>query len=115
MIPRKIHYCWFGGNELPKEAKECIESWKKYFPDYEIVEWNESNVDLNSCRYVKQAYEHKKWAFVSDYFRFQILYELGGVYFDTDVKVLQSMEPIIKKGPYFGKETDRDGGTVCSG
>lgn len=115
MIPKKIHYCWFGGKELPKEAKECIESWKKYFPDYEIIEWNESTVELDSCEYVKQAYERKKWAFVSDYFRFQGLYEYGGIYFDTDVKVLQSMESVIKEGAYFAKETERDGGTVNSG
>ena len=115
MIPKKIHYCWFGGKELPKEARECITSWKKYLPEYEIIEWNEKNVDLNCCNYVKEAYEKKKWAFVSDYFRFEILYRFGGIYFDTDVKVLKSLVPILEKGAYFGKETERDGGMVASG
>lgn len=80
MIPRVIHYCWFGGNELPESAVKCIESWKKYCPDYEIKEWNESNFDINECDYVREAYEAKRWAFVSDYARFKILYENGGVY-----------------------------------
>ena len=81
MIPKIIHYCWFGGNPLPDDAKKCIASWKKFFPDYEIKEWNESNYDLSVCSYVKEAYESKKWAFVADYARFDILYKYGGVYF----------------------------------
>lgn len=115
MIPKKIHYCWFGGKELPREAKECIASWKKNMPEYEIIEWNETNVDLNVCEYVKEAYARNKWAFVSDYFRFQILYEYGGVYFDTDVKVLKPLDAILDNGPFFGRETKRDGGLVASG
>ena len=115
MIPKKIHYCWFGGKKLTREAKSCIESWKKCMPDYEIIEWNESNTDLDSCVYAKEAYEHRKWAFVSDYFRFEILYKYGGIYFDTDVKMLKSLEPILAAGPYFGREQERDGGIVCSG
>ena len=81
-MEKKIHYCWFGGNELSKSTQECIESWKKFFPDYEIIEWNESNFDVNSCRYSKEAYGAKKWAFVSDFARFKILLENGGIYFD---------------------------------
>ncbi len=73
MITKTIHYCWFGRGELPEKAKQCIESWKKFCPDYEIKEWNEDNFDMNSCAYVKEAYEAKKWAFVSDYARFEIL------------------------------------------
>lgn len=77
-----IHYCWFGGNPLPQDALMCIESWKKYFPDYEIIEWNEKNFDMNSCDYIREAAENKKWAFVSDFARFKILYDFGGIYFD---------------------------------
>ena len=104
MIPKVIHYCWFGGNPLPNIAVKCINSWKKYFPDYEIIEWNESNFDLFSCDYCREAYDAKKWAFVSDYARFKILYEHGGVYFDTDVEVIKSMVDIIQKGAFIGRE-----------
>ncbi len=104
MIPKIIHYCWFGGNPLPEDAKKCINSWKKYFPDYEIKEWNESNYDFNKCEYIKEAYKRKKWAFVSDYARFDILYQYGGIYFDTDVEVIRDMRDILKLGPYMGLE-----------
>lgn len=104
MIPKKIHYCWFGGNPLPELAIKCIDSWKKFFPDYEIKEWNESNFDLNICDYVKEAYEAKKWAFVSDYARFWILYHEGGLYFDTDVEVIKSFDDILSKGGFMGQE-----------
>ena len=104
MIPKKIHYCWFGGKPLDKLGKKCLKSWKKYFPEYEIIEWNESNVDLESCPYVKQAYEAKKWAFVSDYVRFKVLYEQGGVYFDTDVEVIKPFDDILAKGAFLGCE-----------
>lgn len=105
MIPKIINYCWFGGNPLPDDAKKCIASWKKYFPDYEIKEWNESNFNFNCNAYVKEAYEAKKWAFVSDYARFWILYNCGGLYFDTDVEVIKSFEDILKKGGFMGQET----------
>ena len=104
MIPKKIHYCWFGGKPLNKLGKKCIKSWKKYFPDYEIIEWNESNFDFNCCQYVKEAYEAKKWAFVSDYARYKILYEQGGVYFDTDVEVIAPFDDILEKGSFMGCE-----------
>ena len=103
-IPKVIHYCWFGGNPLPNDAIECIASWKKYFPGYEIKEWNESNFDLNCCDYVREAYEAKKWAFVSDYARFWILYYYGGLYFDTDVEVIKPFDDIIKRGAFIGCE-----------
>ena len=106
MIPRKIHYCWFGRNPLPESAKKCIASWRKFFPDYEIIEWNEDNFDVNSIPYTAQAYEAKKYAFVSDYARFKILYEHGGVYFDTDVEVIRPMDDIIARGPFMGFEID---------
>lgn len=104
MIPKVIHYCWFGRNELPDLAKKCIESWKKYYPDYEIKEWNEDNFDINSCTYAKEAYEQKKWAFVSDYARYKIIYENGGIYFDTDVEIIASLEDILCKGNFMACE-----------
>lgn len=108
MIPKIIHYCWFGGNPLPKSAQKCIESWKKYFPEYEIKEWNESNYDVNKTIYTRQAYEAKKYAFVSDYARFDILYTYGGIYFDTDVEVIKSFDDVLKNGAFMGCETDAD-------
>lgn len=104
MIPRKIHYCWFGRNPLPDSALKCIASWKKFFPDYEIVEWNEDNFDVNSIPYTAQAYAAGKYAFVSDYARFKILYEHGGLYFDTDVEVIRPFDDIIARGPFMGFE-----------
>ena len=104
MIPKIIHYCWFGGNPLPKDAQKCIASWRKHLPDYEIKEWNESNFDINCCPYVKEAYEAKKYAFVSDYARFYVMYYYGGVYFDTDVEVIRNMDDIIAKGNFMGFE-----------
>lgn len=104
MIPKVIHYCWFGRNPLPQLALKCIESWKKYFPDYEIKEWNEDNFDVNLIPYTQEAYEAKKYAFVSDYARFWILYHYGGLYFDTDVEVIKNMDSIIARGPFMGCE-----------
>lgn len=104
MIPKVIHYCWFGGTPLPELAQKCIESWKKYCPDYEIKRWDESNFDVNCCDYVREAYEAKKWAFVSDYARFKILYENGGVYFDTDVELIKPIDDIVEKGAFMGLE-----------
>lgn len=104
MIPKIIHYCWFGSKPLPELALKCIESWKKYLPDYEIKEWNEQNFDVNIIPYTKEAYQSKKYAFVSDYARFFILYKYGGIYFDTDVEVIKPLNPILDKGPYMGYE-----------
>ena len=104
MIPKTIHYCWFGHNPLSPLAQKCIASWRKFFPDYEIKEWNEDNFDVHSIPYTAQAYKHKKYAFVSDYARFKILYEHGGIYFDTDVEVIKPMNDIITKGVFFGRE-----------
>lgn len=104
MIPKVIHYCWFGHKELPPLAKKCIASWRKFLPDYEIKEWNEDSFDVNSIPYTAQAYKHKKYAFVSDYARFKILYENGGIYFDTDVEVIKPINDILEKGPFFGLE-----------
>lgn len=95
MIPKIIHYCWFGGKELPKLAKRCLASWKKYCPDYQIKCWNESNFDVNSNQYVKEAYENKKYAFVTDYVRLYALYNFGGVYMDTDVEIIKSIDDFL--------------------
>ncbi len=103
-IPKIIHYCWFGGNPLPESAKKYIETWKKYCPDYEIVEWNESNFDLNYNDYVKEAYASKKWAFVSDVARLHALVNHGGIYMDTDVEVLRSLDEFLKHDAFSGFE-----------
>lgn len=92
MIPKIIHYCMFGGKPLPDEVKYYISTWQKYCPDYEIKEWNESNFDVNQNQYCREAYETKKWAFVSDYARLKILYEYGGIYMDTDVEVCKPLD-----------------------
>ena len=105
MIPHIIHYCWFGHNEKPSLAQKCIASWRKFFPNYEIKEWNENNFDVYQIPYTSQAYRCKKYAFVSDYARFKILYDNGGVYFDTDVEVIRSMDEIVAQAPYMGVET----------
>ena len=112
MIPKKIHYCWFGRNPLPELAIKCIESWKKYCPDYEIIEWNEDNFDYTSCDYIKEAYEQKRWAFVSDYARFWILYKYGGLYFDTDVELIKPIDDLIERGPFMGLEREFDFGSI---
>ena len=105
MIPRTIHYCWFGQKPLPELASKCIASWKKFLPEYEIKEWNESNFDVNQIPYTAQAYKCGKFAFVSDFARFKIMYEYGGIYFDTDVEIIKPIDDIITKGPFFGMET----------
>lgn len=110
MIPKIIHYCWFGRNPLPESAKKCVASWRKFLPDYEIKEWNEDNFDVNIIPYTQQAYEAKKYAFVSDYARFWILYRYGGLYFDTDVEIIKPMDDIIERGSFMGMELiDKDG------
>ena len=106
MIPKIIHYCWFGRGPLPELAQKCIASWKKFLPDYEIKEWNEDNFDVNIIPYTAEAYQAKKYAFVSDYARFWILYQYGGIYFDTDVEVIRPIDDIIERGNFMGLETD---------
>lgn len=104
MIPKVIHYCWFGRNPLPESAVKCIESWRNYMPDYEIKEWNEDNFDVNIIPYTAEAYSVGKYAFVSDYARFWILHRYGGVYFDTDVEVIKPIDDIVAKGAFMGVE-----------
>lgn len=103
-IPKVIHYCWFGRNPLPAMAIKCIKSWERYLPDYEIKEWNEDNFDISVNPYVEEAYHMKKYAFVSDYARFWILYNYGGIYFDIDVELLKPIDDIIAQGPFMGLE-----------
>ena len=103
-IPKVIHYCWFGGNPLPEMARKCIASWQKYLPDYEIKEWNEGNFDVNQAPYVAEAYRLRKFAHVSDYARFWILYHYGGIYFDTDVEVIRPLDDILARGSFMGFE-----------
>ena len=108
MIPKIIHYCWFGKNPLPDDARDCIESWKKNCPDYEIKEWNEENFDINTCAYVKEAYDKKKWAFITDFVRLKVLYDYGGIYMDTDVEVCKSLDPLLKWDAFSGFESDNN-------
>ena len=104
MIPEVIHYCWFGGKPLSPMAKDCIASWREKMPDYEIVEWNESNFDFSSCDFALKAYENKKWAFVADYFRAWVLYNYGGIYLDTDVMVYKKFDDILCADCFIGCE-----------
>lgn len=108
MLPKRIHYCWFGGNKKPKLVKKCIESWKKFCPNYEIIEWNESNYDINKNLYVKTAYENKKWAFLTDYVRLDVIYNYGGIYLDTDVEMIKSLDELLNNNCYMGMEQIAD-------
>lgn len=103
-----LHYCWFGRNAKSDIIKKCIESWRKYCHDYEIVEWNEDNFDVNCCDYVREAYQTKKWAFVSDYCRFWVLYNYGGIYLDTDVEIIKPIDDLPDN--FLGFEN----GTTCN-
>lgn len=111
-MTKYIHYCWFGGKPLPKLAKKCIESWKKYLPDYELKEWNESNSNVEECPFIKGAYENKKWAFVADYVRTKALKEYGGIYFDTDMEILKNIDKLLEENSFLGIE---DSGYVAVG
>ena len=104
MIPKKIHYIWLGGNEEPEILKKCKESWKKYCPDYEIIKWDESNLDLDCCDYCRQAYDAKKFAFASDVVRFDILYKEGGIYLDVDVELLKPLDNLLTHKCFMGFE-----------
>lgn len=106
MIPKVIHYCWFGGSELSKEAKKYIETWRSLCPEYQIVEWNETNFNVDDAvPYVKEAYEQRKWAFVSDYVRLYVLEKYGGIYFDTDVEVLKPLDVFLNNKAFIGAES----------
>ena len=105
-IPKVIHYCWFGGKPKPRLAEKCLKSWKKYCPDYEIVEWNENNFDLSAApNYVQQAMAAGRWAFVTDYVRLCALTQQGGVYMDTDVELVKSLDPYLRHQAFAGFES----------
>lgn len=105
-MSKYIHYCWFGRNPKPKKLNYYIETWKKYLPDYEIIEWNEDNFDINSHSFVKDAYKSKKWAFVSDYVRVYALEKMGGFYFDTDIEIINNIDFIPKNEIVLGRESN---------
>lgn len=109
MIPKTIHYCWFGRNLLPPLAEKCIASWKKYCPDYEIIRWDEDNYDISAAPlYVRQAFELGKWAFITDYVRLQVVYENGGVYLDTDVELRKPLDKLLSNEAFFGLESGKN-------
>lgn len=104
VIPKKIHYVWVGGNPKSKDIQRCMKTWKKYLKDYEIIEWNETNFDINSNKFVKEAYEAKKWAYVSDYIRAYAIYNYGGIYLDTDVLVVDELDSLLDNRAFVGYE-----------
>lgn len=106
IIPKKIHYCWFGKGAKGELFEKCLDSWKKYAPGYEIIEWNESNCDINECQYVKEAYENKKWAYVADFFRIKALKENGGIYVDTDIEFTNYIDILRVNSTFFAFETE---------
>ena len=106
MIPKTIHYVWVGHNPKSKVIQECIATWKEKLPDYKFIEWNEDNFDMHENKYIEQAYKAKKWAFVSDYIRAKAIYEQGGIYLDTDVRVIDSLTPLIDNKAFIGFENN---------
>ncbi len=106
MIPKKLHYCWFGRGKKPKLAEKCIKSWQKFCPDFEIIEWNEDNFNLYAHPYTKFCYENKKWAYLSDFVRLKVVCEHGGIYFDTDVEVIKAVDELLKNEAFYGFEND---------
>ncbi len=106
MIPKIIHYCWFGRGQKSDFVNSCINSWRTILPDYEIKEWNEDNFDVNICKYTEQAYQARKWAFVADYARLYALYEFGGIYLDTDMMLYKSLDDFLDTEGFFGLESN---------
>lgn len=106
-IPKIIHYCWFGKGEMPAKVIQTIEEWKRILPDYQVIEWNEEKFDVNSTEYTRQAYEHGKYAFVSDYVRLYALYQMGGIYLDTDVEVIGSFDGFLNEKAFMSFESSR--------
>ncbi|MDF7639320.1 glycosyltransferase [Lactobacillus sp. ESL0791] len=115
MIPKIIHYVWVGGNPKPKNIQRCMKTWQKHLQGYKIIEWNEDNFDINENKYVAQAYKAKKWAFVSDYIRAKAVYDMGGIYFDTDVLVLDDLQDLLKNRAFVGFENPANPFTAVFG
>ena len=111
MVEKKIHYIWFG-SEKNKKVKSCIESWKKYLPEYQIIEWNEKNIDIGSLKkenkFFKECYDRKLWAYVADYLRVKILYEEGGIYLDTDIEIIKDISPLLENDLFLGFENKNE-------
>ena len=103
---KKIHYCWFGGTEIPDKYKSWMESWERFCPDYEIIQWNEDNYDVSKNKYMFQAYSEKKWAFVPDYARLDIIYNHGGIYLDTDVEIIKNFDDLLYTKGFAGFESN---------
>lgn len=106
MIPKIIHYCWFGGKPLPAKVENMITTWKKHCPDYEIKQWNENNFDVYQNRYCREAYESEKWAFVSDYARLKVLFDYGGIYMDTDVEVVKPFDDFLDYNAWLSFQSE---------
>lgn len=106
MIPKIIHYCWFGRGKMPELAEHCLASWRKFLPDYELKLWNEDSFDVNRLRFTRQAYERRKFAFVTDYVRLYALKSFGGIYMDTDVEVLRSLDDLLGLPGFTGFESN---------
>lgn len=107
MIPKKIHYCWFGKNAKNQLTQKCMESWRRYCPDFEIIEWNEDNFDLDQHPYLRWCYDNKKWAFLSDFARLLILEEYGGIYLDTDVELVRNPDELFQYEAFYGFENKK--------
>lgn len=107
MIPKILHYCWFGGQPKSAKIKKCIRSWKKYCPDFRIIEWNETNFNYEIVPYCKTAYRFKKWAFVTDYVRLKVLYDYGGIYMDTDVELIKSIDSFLEYDCFMGFQHEK--------
>ena len=108
MIPKVIHFCWLSGEPYPALIEQCINSWKQFLPDYELILWDTSRIDINSNQWLKQAYENKKYAFAADYIRFYALYYYGGIYLDADVEVFKSFTPLLNQKQFIGEEAGGD-------
>ena len=111
-IPKTLHYCWFGGKPKPPSVRRCLASWRRFCPDYEIIEWNEQRFDVNAALYTRQAYAAGRWAFVTDYARLKIVYEQGGIYLDTDVELLRPLDELLQYDAFFGFQQN---GEVATG
>mgnify|MGYP005895893275 CR=1 FL=1 len=107
-IPKIIHYCWFGGGPIGEADRKCMESWKKYCPDYRIMRWDETNFEISANRYAQQAYEAKKYAFVSDYARLAVVYEYGGIYLDTDVELVRPLDELLELPGFMGVQNNNE-------
>lgn len=116
MIPKLIHYCWFGQHPMPEQLQRCLASWRRFCPDYTIIEWNETNYDITKIPYTAEAYNQKQWAYVSDYVRLDVVYQYGGIYLDVDVELLRPLDSLLEQSCFFGCEIANDIATgLCFG